>query len=75
MDKLFLMEKKDGLQTCYDTCIAYCLSHYLQRHFLGLSRDVTDYTGRLGPKQLKVKGIEGYKQALKVIEIELAFFV
>ncbi|CAO2162415.1 unnamed protein product [Urochloa humidicola] len=67
VDKL-LKEKKVGLQSCYDACAAYCLSHYLQRHFLGLSSDAR------GPDQnLDVEGVEGYQRALKVIETELAF--
>lgn len=62
-----LRERKDELQTCYDACAAYCLSHYLQQHFLGLSSDVAL------PEGLNVKGVEGCRWALKVIEIELAF--
>uniref|UniRef100_A0ACD5ZD56 Uncharacterized protein n=1 Tax=Avena sativa TaxID=4498 RepID=A0ACD5ZD56_AVESA len=59
-----LREKKDGLESCYDACVAYCLSHRLQRHFLGLnSRKVDPQTP---------EGID-YKWAFKVIEIELAF--
>ncbi|CAM0910010.1 unnamed protein product [Alopecurus aequalis] len=59
-----LREKKDELESCYDACVAYCLSHRLQRHFLGLnSRKVDPPTP---------EGIN-YKWAFKVIEIELAF--
>jgi len=59
-----LREKKDELQSCYDACVAYCLSHRLQRYFLGLnSRKVDPRTP---------EGID-YKWALKVIEVELAF--
>ncbi|KAL6660371.1 hypothetical protein ACP70R_001917 [Stipagrostis hirtigluma subsp. patula] len=59
-----LREKKDELQSCYDACIAYCLSHRLQRHFLGLNSHKVD------PQT--PEGID-YKWAMKVIEIELAF--
>ncbi|CAL4993836.1 unnamed protein product [Urochloa decumbens] len=62
----FLLSKEDGilLWPCYDACVAYCLSHSLQRHFLGLSSRKVD------PETLE--GID-YRWALKVIEIELAF--
>ncbi|KAJ1256850.1 hypothetical protein BS78_K287300 [Paspalum vaginatum] len=59
-----LREKKDELQSCYDACVAYCLSHRLQRHFLGLNSHKVDPHAP--------EGID-YKWALKVIEIELAF--
>jgi hypothetical protein len=59
-----LRDKKDELESCYDACIAYCLSHRLQRHFLGLNSHKVD------PQT--PEGID-YKWAFKVIEIELAF--
>ncbi|KAF8748431.1 hypothetical protein HU200_012913 [Digitaria exilis] len=68
VDNLF-REKKDELPSCYDACAAHCLSHYLQRHFLGLRKNDEGY----GETFLKVEGVEGYKRAFKVIEIELAF--
>ncbi|CAN6374151.1 unnamed protein product [Urochloa humidicola] len=60
-----LGDKKDELQSCYDSCVAFSLSHKLQRHFLGLSDRVP-----LAVKRLKDVD---YKWGLKVIEIELFF--
>ncbi|KAF8664810.1 hypothetical protein HU200_054536 [Digitaria exilis] len=58
-------EKEDELQSCYDACVAYSLSHCLQRHFLGLS----------SRKVRPVMSLESvnYKWALKIVEMELAF--
>ncbi|CAO2148614.1 unnamed protein product [Urochloa humidicola] len=58
-------KKKDELQSCYDVCVAYSLSHCLQRHFLGLS----------GSRKVRPQSLEGvdYKWALEVVKIELAF--
>ncbi|CAN6342732.1 unnamed protein product [Urochloa humidicola] len=58
-------EIRDELLSCYDTCVAYCLSHCLQRHFLGLSSP-------MDRPQTLLEGID-YRWVLKVIEIELGF--
>ncbi|CAN6372761.1 unnamed protein product [Urochloa humidicola] len=64
IDKVLREQNKYELGLCYDVCIAFCLSHNLQRHFLGLSYCT--------PLPETLKGID-YRWALKVIEIELAF--
>ncbi|CAO2145610.1 unnamed protein product [Urochloa humidicola] len=61
-----LREKEDELRPCYDACVAYCLSHNLQCHFLGLAGDGEQ------KRELILKGID-YSRALKLVEIELAF--
>ncbi|CAN6371502.1 unnamed protein product [Urochloa humidicola] len=64
VDSLLRADDGELFEPCYDACVAYCLSHSLQRHFLGLSSRTVD------PETLE--GID-YRWALKVIEIELAF--
>nr|CAB3489404.1 unnamed protein product [Digitaria exilis] len=58
-------EKEDELQSCYDACVAYSLSHSLQRHVLLLS----------SRKARPIQPLDGvnYEWGLKVIEMELAF--
>ncbi|CAN6281988.1 unnamed protein product [Urochloa humidicola] len=64
VNELLREKKDDQLQSCYDACVAYCLSHRLQRDFLGLNSRKVDHPP-------SPEGID-YKWALKVIEIELA---
>lgn len=56
--------KDERLSCCYDVCVAFSLSHELQRHLLRL----VDWKEE--PSDLK--DID-YKWAMRVIEIELAF--
>lgn len=61
-----LKKKKRELRSCSDVCVAFSLSHELQRHFVGLNYRV--------PHPETLNGID-YQWALKVIEFELAFVV
>jgi hypothetical protein len=62
-----LKVKEEELSSCYNVCIALCLSQDLQQHLLGLG------SGRTRAPNLRVLKDIKYKWALEVIEIELAF--
>uniref|UniRef100_A0A0D9X5Y1 DUF4220 domain-containing protein n=1 Tax=Leersia perrieri TaxID=77586 RepID=A0A0D9X5Y1_9ORYZ len=59
-------QEKDKLRLCSDVCVAFSLSHQLQRHILGLSEHVDN-------KVDLCEDIIDYKWAFKVIGVELAF--
>lgn len=61
-----ICQEKDELQLCSDVCVAFSLSHQLQRYILGLSEHVDN-------KVDLSEDIIDYKWALKVIGVELAF--
>jgi hypothetical protein len=63
-DISILLDLKNKLSSCYNVCIAFCLSHKLHRHFLGLAYRL--------PRPEILKDID-YKWALEVIEVEMAF--
>jgi hypothetical protein len=62
-----LKVKEEELSSCYNVCIALCLSQDLQQHLLGLG------SGRTRTPNLRALKDIKYKWALEVIEIELAF--
>ncbi|KAL6843688.1 hypothetical protein ACP4OV_026259 [Aristida adscensionis] len=61
-------ELQSHVSACHDVCIAFSLSHLLQRRFLGL----TDIARRRHTHEFERYNVD-YKRVLKVIEIELAF--
>jgi hypothetical protein len=66
VDMLFKEKEDELLSSCYNVCVALCLSQDMQQHFLGLGY------GTRKPDPSALKDID-YKWALTVIEIELAF--
>ncbi|KAL6606402.1 hypothetical protein ACP70R_042055 [Stipagrostis hirtigluma subsp. patula] len=59
-------ELQSDVDSCYDVCFAFSLSHMLQRRFLGFNQEKAKYTGRWCSNF-------DVRWCLKVIEVELAF--